>query len=105
MLAGGHCEAAQGHLGRKGRLERGRKMFGAINHLARQGVEERLGGGMIWAHNYPSLFPLFVPQAQLAASQCAPADVLTSPHLTTTNLAPALVHINFPAIPLPLKHC
>jgi len=40
MLAGGYCEAAQGHLGKKGRLERGSKMLGTINQLARQGVGE-----------------------------------------------------------------
>jgi hypothetical protein len=43
---------------------------------------------MICAHHYPSLFQLYVLQVQLAASQCAPADVLTSPHLTKTNLVP-----------------
>jgi hypothetical protein len=35
-----------GQRGRKGRLERGSKMFGTINHLARHGVEERLEGGV-----------------------------------------------------------
>jgi len=33
-------------------------MLGTINHLARQGVEERLEGGMICAYHYPSLFQL-----------------------------------------------
>jgi hypothetical protein len=40
MLAGGYCEAAQGHLGKKGRLERGSKMLGSTNPLACQGVGE-----------------------------------------------------------------
>jgi hypothetical protein len=46
-------------------------------------------------------------QVQLAASQYAPNDVRTSPHLTTTNLAPAmwLVHLNFPAVLLTLTNC
>jgi hypothetical protein len=65
-------------------------MLGTMNHLVRQGVEERLGGGLTCAHHYPSLFQLYVLQAQLAASQCAPADVLTSTHLTTTNLVPRM---------------
>jgi hypothetical protein len=90
MSAGGYCEAAQGHLRKKGRLERGSKMVGSTNRLARHVVGERLEGGKICAHLYPSLFSLFFPQAQLAASQCAPAGVPTSPHLTTTNLAPAM---------------
>jgi hypothetical protein len=47
-----------------------------------------LEGGMICAHHYPLLFELYVLQAQLAASQCTPADVLTSSHLTTTDLVP-----------------
>jgi hypothetical protein len=37
MLAGGYCEAAQRHWGKKGRLERGSKMLGNTNHLAGQG--------------------------------------------------------------------
>jgi hypothetical protein len=63
MLADEYSEAVQGHCGKKGRMERGSKMFGTINHLACQLVEGRLEGGMISAHHYPSLFPLFIPQA------------------------------------------
>jgi len=31
--AGGYCEAAERHWGKKGRLERGSKVLGTINHL------------------------------------------------------------------------
>jgi len=40
MLAGGYCEAAHGHMGKKERLVRGSKMLSTISHLARQGVGE-----------------------------------------------------------------
>jgi len=38
MSGGGYCEAAQGHLGKKGRLKRGSEMLGIIDHLAHKGV-------------------------------------------------------------------
>jgi hypothetical protein len=82
MAAGGYCVEAQAQWGKKGRLERGSKMLCTINDVARQGVNERLEGGMICAHHYPSVFPLFIPQAQLAASQCSLAVVRTSPQPT-----------------------
>ena len=47
MSAGGCCEAAQGHWGKKGRLDRGSKMLDTINHLAHQRVEGRLEGGIM----------------------------------------------------------
>jgi hypothetical protein len=41
MSADGYSEAAQGHWGKKGRMERGSKMFGTIKHLVCQLVVER----------------------------------------------------------------
>jgi len=41
--------------GKKGSLERGSKMVGTTNHLACEGVEGRLEGGMV---NAPTVLPL-----------------------------------------------
>jgi hypothetical protein len=88
MSAGGYCETVHGAMVEEKKTGKRKQNVQHYKPFSSSRGRRGLEGGMIRAHHYPSLFELYVLQAQLAASQCAPADVLTSPHLTTTNLVP-----------------
>jgi hypothetical protein len=59
MSAGVYYETVHGAMGEEKKTGKREQNVPTINHLARQGVEERLEGGMICAYHYPSLFQLY----------------------------------------------
>jgi len=70
-----------GQWGKKGRLERGSKMLGTINHLAGQVAEGRLEEGVISGHHYASFFQFSFPRPSWLVTMSTTSCVdLSSPH-------------------------